>query len=262
MHPCDRNSGKPDSANSAARFGIEPTVSKAPHHPDELSADHNPADESTDDPHVASGVRRGRPSVAEAEALSGKILDASWEVLLTAGFENFTFDRVARHAHIGKATIYSRFAGKAELMEALLRHRIGRKANMIEQPGSEYTIEEAFCIKAANTIKMLFSPDGVLLERLIDWLDQEAGDHHPNMRGMAYRNAIETITRSLETGLRGSGIIVADVAQTARFWLEGLIGHARLAGTEGASSPSEIERWAQAYSRFFFAGLRATSVPG
>jgi hypothetical protein len=64
VHPCDRNSGKPDSANSAARFGIEPTVSKAAHHPDELSADHNPADESTDDPmsHLAcdGAVRQSR----------------------------------------------------------------------------------------------------------------------------------------------------------------------------------------------------------
>ena len=41
-------------------------------------------------------VRRGRPSIAEAEALSGRILDASWDILLAGGFENFTFDRVAR----------------------------------------------------------------------------------------------------------------------------------------------------------------------
>jgi hypothetical protein len=64
-------------------------------------------------------VRRGRPSAAEAEQIVGRILEASWDVLLAEGFEGFTFDRVARHAHIGKATIYSRFANKRELMGAL-----------------------------------------------------------------------------------------------------------------------------------------------
>jgi len=51
------------------------------------------------------------------------------EVLLVGGFEHFTIDRVARHAHIGKATIYSRFPGKGELMLALLARRIEMRSD-------------------------------------------------------------------------------------------------------------------------------------
>lgn len=60
-------------------------------------------------------VRRGRPSLEEAQRLPARILEAGWEVLRDQGFDAFTFDRVARHAHIGKATIYARFPGKREL---------------------------------------------------------------------------------------------------------------------------------------------------
>jgi AcrR family transcriptional regulator len=194
-------------------------------------------------------VRRGRPSVAQAEALSGRILDASWDVLLASGFEGFTFDRVARHAHIGKATIYSRFPGKIELMRALLQRRVAKRADYFRQSGSDLPIEDAFCLRAANTVKMLFSPDGVLLERLIDWMEQETGEGL-RMRVEAYRNAIESIGHSLAE-------LYPAPELGARLWIEGLMGHAKLAYTEGASSPAEIERWAIDYTRFFFAGLRA-----
>jgi len=204
----------------------------------------------------AVAARRGRPSIAEAEALSGRILDASWDILLSGGFENFTFDRVARHAHIGKATIYSRFPGKADLMRALLLRRIEQRTAQIRQEGSDLPTATAFLLRATNTMKMLFSPDGVLTERLIDWLDQESGEGL-TMRAEAYRNAIESIAQALVRGPDAADHRVPDVELAARLWLEGLLGHARLAYTEGASSPAEIERWATNYTRFFFAGLRA-----
>jgi AcrR family transcriptional regulator len=201
-------------------------------------------------------VRRGRPSIAEAEALSGRILDASWDVLLAGGFENFTFDRVARHAHIGKATIYSRFPGKIELMQGLLRRRIEQRADQLKQQGSNLQVEAAFRLRAAVVIKMLFSPDGVLVERLIDWLDQEIGEGQ-TMRANAYRTAIESISQMLIDGADEAGLAVRDIDLAARLWIEALIGHARLAFTEGASSPAEIERWAGDFTRFYFTGLRA-----
>jgi AcrR family transcriptional regulator len=214
------------------------------------------APEFLDSPCDPISVRRGRPSIAEAEALSGRILDASWDVLLTGGFENFTYDRVARHAHIGKATIYSRFPGKIELMQALLLRRIEQRAVRIRQQGSDLPLEAAFRLRAADIMKMLFSPDGVLTERLIDWLDQEIGAG-PQMRANAYRSAIESFSQTLMNGAAAADLSVPYVDLAARLWLEGLLGHARLAYTEGASSPAEIERWARDYTLFFFAGLRA-----
>jgi AcrR family transcriptional regulator len=202
------------------------------------------------------GIRRGRPSIAEAEALSGRILDASWDVLLQSGFEGFTFDRVARHAHIGKATIYSRFTGKIELMRALLQQRLEWRTNSIRQQGSDLPLEAAFRVRAGDTIKMLFSPDGILLERLIDWLDQESGEGQP-IRVAAYRNAVVAIASAFAGQVMADGTAIGDAERAAHLWLEGLLGHAKVAFTQGASSPEEIDRWANYYTRFYFAGLKA-----
>jgi AcrR family transcriptional regulator len=201
-------------------------------------------------------VRRGRPSIAEAEALSGRILDASWDVLLAGGFESFTFDRVARHAHIGKATIYSRFPGKVELMHALMRKRLDSRTDYLREQGSDLPLEAAFRVRASTTIKMLFSPDGLLLERLIDWLDQENGDSQA-IRVAAYRTAVGIIAQSLTDKAMADGTRVGDPERAAHLWLEGLIGHAKIAFRQGAASPEEIDRWASYYTRFYFAGLRA-----
>ena len=100
-------------------------------------------------------VKRGRPSIAEAEQLSGKILEASWQVLLETGFDGFTFDRVARHAHIGKATIYSRFANKRELMETLLAHSIERRHALIMAQGDDLPFVEAFTLRATEALALL-----------------------------------------------------------------------------------------------------------
>jgi AcrR family transcriptional regulator len=268
--PSDPNTPDHSRRNPAVRSCIDEgridlstiASAQAADHDDTLADDGLPEDTG-----AAAYVRRGRPSVAEAEALSGRILDASWDVLLTGGFENFTFDRVARHAHIGKATIYSRFPGKTELMRALLLRRIEMRSDHFKTSGSHLEVEAAFCLRAAETMKNLFSPGGALMERLIDWLEQETGEGQ-RMRVQAYRNAIESIGNSLANahtldGISSSGDdnrTFADPSRAARLWLEGLIGHAKLAYTEGASSPAEIERWASDYTRFFFAGLRAIAA--
>ncbi|MCW1384140.1 TetR/AcrR family transcriptional regulator [Novosphingobium sp. KCTC 2891] len=208
--------------------------------------------ESADSGHAIP--RRGRPSVADAGRLSEKILEASWQVLLSFGFEHFTFDRVARHAHIGKATIYSRFAGKAELMQALLDWRIGRQRASILAHGIDQPPVEAFTARATRVLDMLFSPDGMLMERLIDWVDQEAGRQGCG-RGAVYDNALHSIADEFRASNASGQTAIADVELAARFWLEGLLGHARLAASQGNSATADNEAWARRYVRFFFRGL-------
>lgn len=204
--------------------------------------------------------RRGRPSVAEARLLSDKILEASWQTLLAHGFENFTFDRVARHAHIGKATIYSRFAGKTDLMRALLAWRMERQRSEILSESSAMEPVEAFTLRARRVLQSLFSPDGILMERLIDWIDQEAGAG--NGRGEVYRSALQSIAAEFAaTNARGQTAL-ADVDLAARFWLEGLLGHARLASSQGSDGLVDIESWSRDYVAFFFRGLSAMQERG
>lgn len=194
---------------------------------------------------VAAVTRRGRPSVADARLLSDKILEASWQVLLAHGFENFTFDRVARHAHIGKATIYSRFSGKTDLMQALLVWRMDRQREEILSDSGGMEPVEAFTLRAERVLEVLFSPSGLLVERLIDWVDQEAGVSVG--RGEVYRSALQSIADEFRACNEAGLTRITNVDLAARFWLEGLLGHVRLAMSQGDSGSADNAAWAREY---------------
>lgn len=200
--------------------------------------------------------RRGRPSLEEAQKLPVRILEAGWDILVEHGFDSFTFDRLARHARIGKVTIYNRFPGKREFLEALLRHKVDQRRVSILATGAGLPLVESFCQRAAMVVQLLLSPDGIMMERLVDWCDQEFGDGDVNYRHAMFAHALADIESELRTAAIEEGVVIADLGLAARFWLEGILGHARLVGSAHVYDHAETERWARSYSDFFFAGLR------
>jgi AcrR family transcriptional regulator len=211
---------------------------------------------SANDGHSGAAAKRGRPSLEEAQRLPARILEAGWEVLRDHGFEAFTFDRVARHARIGKATIYARFAGKREFLEALLAQKTVERRLQIMKLGEGLPMIESFCVRAAAIMHVLHSPEGRMMERLVDWCDQEFGNGEMNYRQAMYVDALSSITEEIGEAARQQNIEIADPGLAARFWLEGLLGHARLENSPQALDQRANEKWARAYSEFFFAGMR------
>lgn len=204
-------------------------------------------------------AKRGRPSIEEAQRLPLRILEAGWDVLREHGFEAFTFDRVARHARIGKATIYSRYAGKREFLEALLAHKAVERRLKIMKVGAGLPLVEAFCQRAAAVMHVLHSTEGRMMERLVDWCDQEFGNDEVNYRHAMFLDALTNITSELRNVAKEQKLLLHEPEQVARFWLEGILGHARLKGEVGEIDAEANERWARAYSEFFFAALRSSS---
>lgn len=200
--------------------------------------------------------RRGRPSLEEAGLLCERILDAGWAVLLAEGFEGFTFDKLARHARIGKATIYSRYPNKHAFFQALLEDHTQRRKSFLKSQGSDLPLAEAFRLRAETALQLLFSPDGVLADRLIDWLDQEAGCDVAGWRGKIYRAVLDDIEEIIREGNAREALGIADPALAARFWLEGVLGHARLLGCQSTAAPApDHGAWARAFTGYFFRGV-------
>jgi AcrR family transcriptional regulator len=214
------------------------------------------SDRGNDSTSRAAAVKRGRPSIEEAQRLPIRILEAGWEVLRESGFDAFTFDRVARHARIGKATIYSRFASKREFLEGLLRQKSEERRLSIMAVGNGQPLVESFCLRAVAVMAYLHSVDGRMMERLLDWCDQEFGGDGVNYRDAMFDRALEDIASELMHTAERQSVTIADVRLAARFWLEGLMGHARLIGANKPFDRIETEKWARAYSEFFFTGLR------
>jgi AcrR family transcriptional regulator len=200
--------------------------------------------------------RRGRPSLEEAQRLPERILEAGWQILATHGFDNFTYDRIARHAHIGKVTIYNRFPSKAEFLAALLKFKVNQRRVSIMAIGAGLPMTEGFSKRAVAVVEILLSPEGIMLERLVDWCDQEFKGSEINYRHAMYEDSLIHIEAELEQAISEHGLMIRDIPLAARFWLEGLIGHVRFLGTVRAFNRDETERWACSYSEFFFAALR------
>lgn len=62
--------------------------------------------------------RRGRPRDPQADT---RILAAAAELMMVRGFDAMTVDDVASRAHVGKATVYRRWARKEDLALAAMR---------------------------------------------------------------------------------------------------------------------------------------------
>ncbi|SDW50041.1 transcriptional regulator, TetR family [Pseudomonas syringae] len=62
--------------------------------------------------------RPGRPRADQAGEVERRIIDAATAIFLEHGFGRATLDHVAERAHVGKTTLYSRYATKEALFEA------------------------------------------------------------------------------------------------------------------------------------------------
>ena len=67
--------------------------------------------------------RTPRPSGPRAEAREQAILDAALELIREVGYDRLSMDALAERAHAGKATIYRRWTGKAQVVTEAIRRR-------------------------------------------------------------------------------------------------------------------------------------------
>jgi AcrR family transcriptional regulator len=81
---------------------------------------------------------RVRNRWGQGERLRAEILEAAGQLLGELGtVEGLTLRGVARRAGIAPASIYTQFADKAALIDALLAHEHGRVADLMRQAGAE-----------------------------------------------------------------------------------------------------------------------------
>ena len=85
--------------------------------------------------------KRGRPRDPEAD---GRILDAAAALILAHGFDNMTVDDVAGRAHVGKATVYRRWAKKEDLAVAAMGQLYDARMPTPDTGSIEGDLREAF----------------------------------------------------------------------------------------------------------------------
>jgi len=195
---------------------------------------------------------RGRPAAGDAPLITGRIVDAAWEVLLESGPEQFSLDKVATAAHASKQTIYARFSGKLELLQAVLAARTGLIFSEFSEVAEGGGIEGVIAEVTRRSATSLSAPEVLMLERLIDWVDMARGQDSATTREAIYREMHALLCGYLAAAVAQGQLVIGDIDGAASFWLDGLIGHVRGVPRGGA----ELEQWARTFARLF---LRAVS---
>ena len=70
--------------------------------------------------------RTGRLPADEAAMIPGRLLDAATALFSEVGYANTTMDAIARKAGASSKTVYSRYANKQEVLEAVVRRLMDR----------------------------------------------------------------------------------------------------------------------------------------
>ncbi len=199
---------------------------------------------------------RGRPAASAAPLIAGRIVDAAWTVLLETGPEQFSLDRVASAAHASKQTIYARFSGKLDLLQAVLAARTGLIFASFTEVTESGDIEAVIAEMTRRSATILSGPEVLMLDRLVDWIDTvQTGGQGAPMREALYREMQTLLRGCLEKAIAQGQLSIEDIEGAASFWGDGLIGHVRGVPRGGA----QLEQWARTFARLF---LRAVSGRG
>lgn len=68
----------------------------------------------------------GRLSAEQTEELPDRLMDAAFELFIERGFADSTMDDIAKRAGASTKTLYSRFANKMEILQAVVERNVER----------------------------------------------------------------------------------------------------------------------------------------
>jgi len=112
--------------------------------------------------HRASGGRPRDPGKDQA------ILAAACETFFERGFNRTAMAEVAARAGVSKVTLYSRFADKEALFEAVVRYEVGKMAKEFDNwPYADGSLPERLNAFGSILLRFLFSSRHHMLDRML-----------------------------------------------------------------------------------------------
>jgi TetR/AcrR family transcriptional repressor of mexJK operon len=209
----------------------------------------------------APALRRGgRPSRAEAQQLSERILDAATALFFTAGYGATSIEAVARRARISKRTLYHRFDDKSALFSAVVHRTIARLRPPAEVPLLDGAgIDEILQRLAGLILRAALSAPAIALYRLI----VAESTRFPKLASVVTEEggmdeAIKLIAGVLEREARAGGLTLDAPIFAAQQFLHMVISwpQRRAMGPGKPMTPAELDAWAGDVVNLFLNGCR------
>lgn len=118
-------------------------------------------------PDMRPSQRKGRPSASMAGEVEERILDAATSMFLEYGFAGTSLERIAEKASAGKATVYSRYAGKEALFSEVVRRSVERSMRIIQEAPQSDTLPERLTFATRALVTRLLSDEVIGLIRMV-----------------------------------------------------------------------------------------------
>lgn len=104
---------------------------------------------------------------SRADNTKQKLYDAAVAVLGEKGFTGTSVDEIVERAGVAKGTVYYHFAGKAELMEALIEDRMRPLADAFRQAADDNSGNPSAALAAIIRAELLFFSDDTSFSKLL-----------------------------------------------------------------------------------------------
>lgn len=193
---------------------------------------------------TARKSRAGRPPDPAKQAA---IMEAALGVFLEQGFNAATIEQIAARAGVSKVTVYSRFADKETLFEAVVKEQAEQIASVVppDQAACDGTLEGQLNAFGRSLLTFLFASHHVALDRM---LPLEIA-HQPEMAHRFYASGPGLsriqLAALLEQGRASGEIRFADAAVAAEdlmaLW-KGLVDVELKFGVRDGLDPDEVDR--------------------
>lgn len=170
--------------------------------------------------------KRGRPSVARAEALDRLVIDTARSMFLADGYDAVAMEQVASAARISKGTLYARHPSKEALFIAMVEDLVRQWSD--EASGEDYLltddIETRLRHHARTIAASLHRPDVVGIQRLVLSVRDRFPEIARSMHDRGYRYIVELIRGDIERAAARDGASVRDPLAIAELIVSSISG--------------------------------------
>lgn len=209
-------------------------------------------------PTSKSTVRRsGRPSTEETRQITAQIMEAATRLFLRLGYQDTTFDRIAREAGTTKNALYARFPEKPDLFAAVCKGMVADTySENIVDVYDELPLRDSLRRVATTLLDAATRPRAMEMYRLLC----ESASRHPEIAHSAqlswtfYVEQIELyFVARVERGL----MLLRDPHRTAELFVEMLFGqiHRRLVHNASLPTPQEMRDHLEEIILIFMGGI-------
>lgn len=191
--------------------------------------------------------RRGRPSASRVNEIDATIHKVALALFLEHGFHAVTMDMLAEQAQVSKATLYTRHAGKVELLDAVVKAELWRLLESSQQQGQQLPVDlsERLLYHARNIIDCHEWSAIKRLERLIGSVSAEHPDIHREPYEVILAHATNYLAEDFRQVAEAEGYQLSNHHFFAEMFFHSILGWYHAVSMTQQVSGDQIENYIQ-----------------